>query len=70
MLSLVKKIPLSRSCHQFGKELMAGVEEYTNHSPLNDDATLIAIRFGDSYRTPGIIERLRGCEKVIRYYFS
>jgi serine phosphatase RsbU (regulator of sigma subunit) len=70
LLSLVEKIPLSRSCHQFGQELMAGVEEYANHSPPNDDATLIVIRFGDSYRTPRIIERLRGYGKVIRYYFS
>ena len=69
-LSLVEKIPLPRSCHQFGQELMAGVEEYANHSPPNDDATLIVIRFGDSYRTPGIIERLRGYGKVIRYWFS
>lgn len=70
LLSLVEKIPLSRSCHQFGQELMAGVTEYANHTPPNDDATLIVIRFGDSYRTPGLIERIRGYGKVVRYYFS
>ena len=70
LLSLVEKIPLSRTCHQFGQELLTGIAKYANHSPPNDDATLIVIRFGDSHRRPGIIERLRGYGKLIGSCFS
>ncbi len=64
LLSLVESIPITDSIDQFGRKLVHAVRAFAGGS-VNDDETLIVIRFGEGRSPVGLLERLRGYLAVL-----
>jgi phosphoserine phosphatase RsbU/P len=65
LLSLVEQIPVSHSAAEFGKELNRLVSRHACRWLSEDDTTLIAIRFTEERRIPGLVEKLVGYMRVV-----
>lgn len=65
LYDIVRQIPSTSSVSQFGRELNRRVGDYALDWLRDDDTTLIAIRFTDERRIPGLGEKLAGYWKVL-----
>lgn len=65
LLRLVEDIPRSDSVSEFGTELNWRMSQRSPEWLNDDDSTLIAIRFVDERRIPGLLEKLRGYVKFV-----
>lgn len=65
LIKMVEKIPRTYPVDQFGRELNRLVSEHACRWLDDDDTTLIAIRFTDERRRPGIVEKMQAYLKVL-----